>query len=138
MMFPVSLATGRSSGAGLLPQSLLLPPPSSHQRSFCFWEIVLDRTYLGYFARQCGVFFSLCQRVFFKDILPYSGKLWVRWAASVVRWLRPCLGLLPKKQACVSLRQSDLAASISKDTAKSQHFLLAYNVFFFSSVPKML
>lgn len=29
-------------------------------------------------------------------------------------WLRPCLGLLPKEQACISLRQSDLAASISR------------------------
>lgn len=59
--------------------------------------------------------FFLCQGVFFKDILPYSGKLWVRWwAASVVRWLRPCLGLVPKEQVCISLSQSDLAASISR------------------------
>lgn len=88
---------------------------SNQQCSFCCWKMVLDRTDPRYFARQCGVFF-LCQRAFFFFfyILPYSVKLWVRWAALVVRWLRPCLGLIPKEQACISLRQSVLAASISR------------------------
>lgn len=105
---------------------------SNQQRSFCFWETILDRTYLGYFARQCG-FFSFAKRCFLKTFshirakCGWDGQLQL-WDGSDLAW------------GCSQRSMSALLSGSCfhlQDTAKSQHFPLAYNAFF-SSVPEML
>lgn len=110
--FPVSPAAGRSSAVGLLPQSsLLLPAPTSTVFVLLLWDGSWQHWPQAFCKTMWGFF---CAKGIFEAILPHSRKLWVKWAAAAGRWPRPCLGQLQKEHACISLRQSDFAASITR------------------------
>lgn len=84
---------------------------SSCWKKFRSWPSPLVFSAAQAFCKTMWGFFSA--KGLFEAILPHSRKLCVKWAAAAGRWLRPCLGQLQKEHACISLRQPDLAASIT-------------------------
>lgn len=111
---------------------------SNQQCSFCCWKMVLDRTDPRYFARQCGLFF-LCQRAFFFFFLhsPIFCQTVGEMGSFSCEMAQTLPGADPKGASVYFSQAVCLSCFHLQDTAKSQHFPLAYNTFF-SSVPKLL